>query len=92
MMQKEIYVVKMCGGSYEDYYETNIFVTFNKNTAEKYIKKFNSILKKWKDYYRQYTDKEHGFEFIKDEHIRYFDRWNKLKNIFEVYYEKIELR
>lgn len=31
---KKIYIVKYCGGSCDDWYETNVFVTDKKTTME----------------------------------------------------------
>jgi len=52
------YLVRYCGGSYDDYYSAVVFVTNKKSTATKYCFKFNKALKKWKGYYEQFeTDK-----------------------------------
>ena len=89
----KMYVVKYSGGSYDDYYTDNIFVTDKKSKATKYVTKFNKLLKKWQKHYDQYCDmKFSSMLWLKDEHIQYFDRWNKLKNINTAYWEEIEVR
>lgn len=88
-----IYIVKYCGGSYEDYYNTIIFATRKKTTATKYVTKFNRILKKWKDYYKQFENNEMGMVWInKDFANNHFDRWYSLQNITRCYYEEIKVR
>jgi hypothetical protein len=89
----KIYLVKYCGGSFDDYYNAVVFATFKKSKAIKYCTKFNRILKKWKDYYSQYEDDDDGFKWIKDEFInQYYDRWYSLKKYTKCYYEEITVR
>ena len=90
---KKMYIVKYCGGSYDDLYEANVFVTDKKATAIKYVTKFNKMLKKWKEHYKQYEETKYGtITVIKDEHKQHFDRWNSLSNITKSYWNEIELR
>lgn len=87
------YLVRYCGGSYDDYYSAVIFVTNKKSTATKYVTKFNRVLKKWKDYYKQFESNKYGFNWIADEHVeKHFDRWNSLQNITKCYYEEVPFR
>lgn len=87
------YVVKYRGGSQDDCYTADIFVTNNKDTAKKYVKKFNSILGKWKKHYEQFETNESGIKWIADEHVeKHFDRWYSLQNIIGCYYEEAEIR
>jgi len=89
----KMYIVRYCGGSYDDFYEANVFVTDKKTTATKYVTKFNKILKKWKEHYKQYESKELGMNWINDEYVQqHFDRWNSLQNINKCYWNEIELR
>ena len=88
-----MYLVKYCGGSYEDHYIRVLFVTAKKSTATKYVTKFNKILKKWTNYYKQYESDDHYSSWIKDEHAeKYFDRWWQLRNITRCYWDEIEVR
>ena len=91
---KKMYIVRYCGGSYDDCYEANVFVTDKKAIATKYVTKFNKRLKKWKEHYKQYEEtKYETMTWIKDEHVQqHFDRWNSLKNITKCYWNEIELR
>ena len=87
------YLVRYCGGSYDDYYSAVIFVTNKKSTATKYCSKFNKALKRWKDYYKQFETDKFGMKWIADEHVeKHFDRWNSLQNITKCYYEEVSFR
>lgn len=93
MKNDTYYLVKYCGGSYDDYYNATIFVTNNKIIAMKYVSKFNRILKKWKKYYEQFETNELGMKWIADEYVeKYFNRWDSLQNITKCYYEEISFR
>jgi|GEM_PF-1730107 len=88
-----MYIVRYCGGSYDDWYEANVFVTDKKTTATKYVTKFNKMLKKWKAHYKQFERKELGMTWIKDEYVeQHFNRWNSLRNINNCYWNEIEFR
>lgn len=87
------YLVRYCGGSYDDYYSAVVFVTNKKSTATKYCSKFNKALKKWKAYYKQFETDKFGMKWIADEHVdKHFDRWNSLQNITNCYYEEVPFR
>ena len=88
----KIYIVKYNGGSYDDAYEVDLFVTDKKIKATKYVKKFNKILNKWKDEYKQYEESKYGYARLKDEYLQYFDRWYSLQNVSRCYCEEIEFR
>lgn len=90
---KNRYLVRYCGGSYDDYYSAVIFVTDNEATAKKYVTRFNRILKKWKEHYKQFETTKLGIMWIADEHVeKHFDRWNSLQNITNCYYEEVPFR
>jgi hypothetical protein len=92
-MENKIYLVRYCGGNYEDYYSEVIFATTKKTTATKYVTKFNRILKKWKDYYSQFEHNDMGFNWIKEEYVeQHFQRWNCLRYITNCYYEEVNVR
>lgn len=88
-----MYIVRYYGGSYDDFYEANVFVTDKKSTATKYVTKFNKMLKKWKDYYKQFETDDLGITWIADEHAdKHFMRWNSLQNVTKCYLDEIECR
>lgn len=89
----KIYIVKYSCGDYDDYIENTIFATLRKSTATKYITRYNRILKKWKDYYRQFEGNECGMRWIKEEFSEgKFDRWYKLFKAHQCFYEELEIR
>ena len=88
-----MYIVRYYGGSYDDFYRTNVFVTTKKSTATKYVSRFNKILKKWKKYYVQFEIDEFGMKWIADEHVeKHFMRWHRLQDITKCYWEEINER
>ena len=48
MNEKEIYAVYCSIGSYDDYFKWVEFVTKDKEIAERWVEKYNRVLKKWK--------------------------------------------
>lgn len=89
----KMYIVRYSEGKNDDWRENDLFVTFKKSTATKYVTKFNKTLKKWKEHYKRYEGNEFGIDCIKDEHIdQHFDRWESLNNINNCYCNEVELR
>jgi len=89
------YLVRYSGGSYEDGFDVVVFATNKKSTATKYCTKFNKMLKKWKDYYKQFETKKYytTMTWIADEYIKTkFNRWYKLQGIDRCYYEEVLFR
>jgi hypothetical protein len=92
----KIYLVKYWGGDWDDHYTHIVFATTNKSVATKYVKKFNSVLKKWKEYYKQFeykNDEIWGTGWIKNEHIeQHYNRWSRLRSIDKCYWDEVEIR
>jgi hypothetical protein len=89
----KIYLVRYCGGSYEDFYTTTVFATTKKSTATKYVAKFNRILKRWKNHYSQYEDNRYGFGRIKKEFVdQHYHRWSSIRDISHCYCEEVAVR
>ena len=88
------YLVRYSGGSYEDNFDYVIFATNKKTTATKYCSKFNKMLKKWKDYYKQFETKKYGImTWLDDEHIdTKFQRWNQISKISRCYWVEVSVR
>ena len=91
--KNKVYLVQYCGGNWDDYYTHHIFVTRDKNVAEKYVDKFNTMLEKWTNYYKQFERNPEFGAWIADEHVeQHFNRWHGLNNITRCYYTEIEFR
>ena len=86
--------MKYSTGSYDGYRENDIFVTYNKSRATKYVTKFNGMRKKWGAHYRQYEELQYStMVWIKEEHSKqHFHRWYALRGINKCYWEEIEVR
>lgn len=91
---KTVYICYYTTGYYDDYREINVFVTGSKSRAIKWIRKFNRILDKWKQYYSRFETKDFGsFKWIGNEYVeKHFNRWNSLKMTNGAYITEIEIR
>jgi len=79
-----MFIVMYCGGSWEDFYKVNVFVTDNEDIAKNYVNRFNSILKKWKKFYHD--------KYYKEDNYTWSHRHYTLDGIDECYYQEIEKR
>jgi len=87
MTDKQIvYLVKYSKGSYDDYFETNIFVTADKKKAKAYIKKANKLLGRTKKWLRNY-EKQHVYM-----PSWFVDRWLQISGINKFFIEKVQIR
>lgn len=73
---------------YNDLYDScnDIFVTENEQTAIDYCNRFNSKLKKWKEYVSQFDDDKDEVP----EHL--YHRYHEIKYASDCYYYEIEKR
>ena len=87
------YTVGYSRGSYEDYREIIVFVTFDKKKAQKWCKKYNKMLIKWKRYYDKFT-KDVGFKWYDSEKHGYefYDRWHSIFELNGASYKEYEIR
>lgn len=84
-----MFLVKYSGGGIDDPFSINIFITSDQDIAEKYVKKFNDILARWKQYYKKFEQQG----VIADEFVQeYGDRWWRLYDIKRCHYEIIQVR
>jgi len=88
---EKIYILKYSSGSYDDFYEQNIFATKSLEKACDYIQKFNSKLEYWKDVMKQYSD-EGGY--LKEEHynLAITAHFWTIKDMNRCYMEEVEIR
>ena len=93
MKNEQTYLVYYSIGSYEDYKEIQVFTTFDKKKATKWVSKFNRILKQWKENVSVYADKDTYMKWIKPQFVDdHFDRWNRIIETNTATYEIIEHR
>jgi len=85
-----MYIVQYSTGDYDDFIVHNIFVTEKKETATKYVSKFNRIFKKWKKYYWSLKIDGQGHFF--DEHPHLFNRWCTVTEINKCFWSEIQSR
>jgi hypothetical protein len=90
-MIEKIYVVKYSSGSYDDFYEENIFATKSLEVASNYIHKFNSRLEYWKEVMMTYAD-DRGH--LKDENwdIPVTNHFWTIKEMNRCFMEEVEIR
>ena len=92
-MKQRIYLVKISEGYWDTYIESNLFATSDKKYATDYCKRFNRIVKEWREYYKKFEHVEFGKPWIKDEYYEeYGDRYRRLKDHHKCFIEEIELR
>jgi len=85
----KMYIVAYSSGSYEDWREHLIFATQDKEMAEKYIEKANSILTKWLSFYLGKATEEYEKEI---EEWVFMRRYSCLEDINSFYIMEIEIR
>ncbi len=73
-MENKIYLVSHSEYQYEDFQEEFIFATTDKQIAYSYMERYNAMLKKWRDYYKQFEVNRE----ISHLDIKYY-RWATLK-------------
>lgn len=89
----KIYIVKYTYNCSEYDEHRIIFATTKKTKAIKYSQKYNKIVKKWREYYKQFESDKFGFSWIRDEYFKqHFHRWDQLRSIGRCYWEEIEIR
>jgi hypothetical protein len=90
-MRDKIYLVKHSIGSYEDYHVIDIFATQSKETADRYVEKFNRILEHWIDYMKDFQDK-HGFRDAEKCNTTISYRYYDIIDTGKAFIEEIEIR
>lgn len=88
----KLYLVQCSSGEWDDHVNIILFATPNIKTAKKYITKANKLVKKYKKFYKQFEDKDKYLPWIKDEYMDYFDRWNDLRKINNIFFNELEMR
>lgn len=73
MQDSVVYIVLLCSGQWDDYHETPIFVTLDKEKAENWVCRFNRIIEENQERILGFYDDE---DYSKPEPFW----WNKLSD------------
>ena len=90
-MRDRIYLVKRSIGSYEDYHVIDIFATWSKETADRYVEKHNRILERWLGYMKGFQDK-YGYRDEKKCTTPISYRYYDVIDSGQAFIEEIEIR
>lgn len=85
-----MYIVKYSAGSYDDWHEVDLFVTNSKETADKYVERFNNLIPKLKEYNKKFENKKK--EWIMKKYWKFYNRWNKINDVNRCYYRELNER
>lgn len=87
---KTAYIVSYWFGDTFDYYEFDIFVTEDKELAERYVVKFNNLLARLKEHYKRYENED---EWIKEEYDEIkFQGWQRVMECSNCNIKEVEIR
>lgn len=90
--KKVIYIATYSSGMF-DSYNYEVFASHDKSKVAKWVKRFNSILKRLKQRNKQFEKKEFGMFCIKDEYATsHFLQWLKVRDLNNAFIQEIELR
>ena len=87
-MKEKLFIISFSASYYEDYHDCNLFVTDDIEVALKYCAKFNTMLKRWKDYFNEvvWSDEENYDE------KKFYDRACQIYEVHRCKMEMIEKR
>lgn len=93
-MKNIIYGARVSGGSYDDHWETIKFVSLDKELVEKWVEKYNRILKKIGKFYEQrYLAYPKKGNYYSDPKLNLLaSKHYKVDDFWEAVVEEIELR
>jgi|688.fasta_scaffold717646_2 hypothetical protein len=89
-----MYIVKKSEGSWDDYFEKDIFITIDEQLAIDYCNKGNNLLPKIKEFYDEIDNAIDNLE-EGDELNRYKKLWFKYRDLADInkfFYKQIEVR
>ncbi len=91
---EKIFIVSYGRGDYDDYRRVDIFATSNKEYAEKYIEKFNSLLLKADEHYSKMIKgaDDYNSDRFSDKDGIFYDKYHEVKETFEAFLREIEIR
>ena len=89
-----MYLVKLSQGSYDDYFEKDVFITLDEQLAIDYCNKGNNLLPKIKEFFEEIYEATDELEEGKELN-RYRKLWFKYHNLADInefFYRIIEIR
>jgi hypothetical protein len=86
---KPAYIVKYSTGDWDEY-RVCVFITYNEDTAKRWVEKFNRIRDNWLTYYQYITLEFDGED--SDYAYRIWNRYNQITELGKAWYEEIEVR
>ena len=90
-MNEKMYLVKYSTGSYDDYCQIEVFVTKSRETADKYVERFNKKLDYWNEYMKSFKD-EYGFRDEKKCTTAISYRYYDITEVGYSFIEEVEVR
>ena len=91
-----MFIVKRSEGGWDDYFEKDIFITEDEETAKKYCDKANNLLPKLNEFFIQLDDATDDMDdFTEDKQKLITKLWIKYKRFNDTkewFYKEIELR
>ena len=79
--EKEVFLVYVSGGRYEDYYQRSIFVTASEDKAQRWVERFNHIIEtndeRWNEWWnneREYKELLWGEWYIWDKPVAFYQK------------------
>lgn len=91
----KIYLVKVDTGEYDSRDDFPLFASPNREKADQYKNRYNTLLKDLKNFYSRFEEGDEvlGTVWIKEEYAEeWFDKWYKIRNINGCFVEEIEVR
>ena len=93
-MENKLYIAKYSSGSYNEHKLISVFVSDDKEFVEKWVEKFNNRLAYWKDYFKQFIDKNYSWVRLDDKYLYKInsDRFYQVMECNKAFIDKIEYR
>ena len=93
-MKNKLYITKYSSGSYSELKLISVFVSEDKEFVEKWVKKFNTKLEYWKEYFKQFIDKNYSWVKLDDKYLYKInsDRFYQVMECNNAFIDEIEYR
>lgn len=91
-MKNKIYAVQLSTGTWDDAWSWILFVSNDKEVVENYIIKYNSLLKKLKEFYESKIDEQLSFEDEDENSLIFYCKHSNIKDTHEAVLTEIKIR